>query len=47
MEYESEEESVEEKGFQLNNMHFKINDGALVFIIGKVGSGKSSLLYSF
>ena len=31
------------KGFELNNLNFKIRDGHLVFIIGKVGSGKSSL----
>jgi len=32
--------------FRLNNVTMKIPKGKLVFIIGKVGQGKSSVLYS-
>lgn len=32
--------------FRLKAINLKIKEGALVFIIGKIGSGKSSLLYS-
>lgn len=32
--------------FSLTDVNMKIPKGKLVFIIGKVGSGKSSVLYS-
>ncbi len=32
--------------FELKDVNIKIPKGKLVFIIGRVGSGKSSLLYS-
>ena len=37
---------AKEVAFRLNNLTMKIPKGKLVFIIGKVGSGKSSVLYS-
>lgn len=36
----------DEKGFRLSNINFKARKGELVFIIGKIGCGKTSLLYS-
>ena len=33
-------------GFELKNLNLKILKGKLVMVIGKIGSGKSSLLYS-
>lgn len=33
-------------GFEINNIDLKIKKNSLTFIIGKIGSGKSSLLYS-
>lgn len=36
----------EKKSFELKNINLKIEKGKLVFIIGQIGSGKSSLLYS-
>ena len=32
--------------FRLQNINLKINKGELIFVMGKVGSGKSSLLYA-
>lgn len=36
----------DDKGFRLHNINFRAKKGELVFIIGKIGCGKSSLLYS-
>ena len=37
---------IQETDFRLSNMDFSVKQGELVGIIGKVGSGKSSLLTS-
>ena len=31
----------------LNNVNFHVDEGEFIYIIGKVGSGKSSLLKTF
>jgi ATP-binding cassette subfamily C (CFTR/MRP) protein 1 len=36
----------DERGFRLSGINFKARKGELVFIIGKIGCGKSSLLYA-
>lgn len=40
------DEPENQVAFELNNLNFQIAQNQLVFIIGKIGSGKSSLLYS-
>ena len=35
----------EEKPFELNNLKIKVEKGAFVAIVGRVGSGKVSLLF--
>jgi ABC-type multidrug transport system fused ATPase/permease subunit len=40
------DEAENQVAFELNNLNFQIAQNQLVFIIGKIGSGKSSLLYS-
>ena len=40
------QEHETEEGFRLKEINLVIPKGSLVFVIGKVGSGKSSLLYS-
>lgn len=37
---------TDDKGFVLENINFRAKKGELVFVIGKIGSGKSSLLYA-
>lgn len=44
---ETETETEKNKSkFELKNINLKIKSGELTFIIGKIGSGKTSLLYS-
>jgi ATP-binding cassette subfamily C (CFTR/MRP) protein 1 len=43
---ESFEENYVDKGFMLSDIRFKAEKGKLVMIIGKIGCGKSSLLYA-
>ena len=40
------DEPENQVAFELHNLNFQIAQNQLVFIIGKIGSGKSSLLYS-
>lgn len=41
---EKEKDEEEKKPFELNNLQFRVPKGAFVGIVGRVGSGKSSLL---
>ena len=41
---EAKEEQQEDRPFELKNMKLKISQGSFVAIVGRVGSGKSSLL---
>lgn len=43
---DSFDDNYVDKGFVLSDIHFKAQKGKLIMIIGKIGSGKSSLLYS-
>lgn len=43
---EEEEEKLNEDTFKLKDLNIKIKKGTLTFIIGKIGSGKSTLIHS-
>ena len=43
---QEKEEDISETDFELNDINLQIRSGELTFIIGKIGSGKTSLIYS-